>query len=158
MPSDYKKWYSQLPCLALSKIGIVSRTSWQACLLCPWARHLTGCLHLYVANRLWSQAVYPSWWPSLTEDSQTEHERSRNVCTSSCKMLRTNSSNDENETSIDTKSKKSFIRIFASTKRFCQITIAWYKETNSSKAICMVQSKGKKICELKSCNFLRTSC
>ena len=32
------------------------RTSRQACLLCPWARHLTGRLHLYVADR----------WPSRT--------------------------------------------------------------------------------------------
>ena len=50
------------------------RTSRQACLLCPWARHLTGCLRLYVADRWWGQAVYPSWWPSLTKDMQTEHE------------------------------------------------------------------------------------
>ena len=52
----------------------VWRTSRQACLLCPWARHLTGCLRLYVADRWWGQAVYPSWWPSLTKDMQTEHE------------------------------------------------------------------------------------
>ena len=31
-------------------------TSRQACLLCPWARHLTGRLHLYVADR----------WPTRT--------------------------------------------------------------------------------------------
>ena len=36
--------------------GIVWRTSRQACLLCPWTRHLTGCLHLYVADR----------WPTRT--------------------------------------------------------------------------------------------
>ena len=36
--------------------GIVWRTSRQACLLCPWARHLMGRLHLYVADR----------WPSHT--------------------------------------------------------------------------------------------
>ena len=36
--------------------GIVWRTSRQACLLCPWARHLTGRLHLYVVDR----------WPSRT--------------------------------------------------------------------------------------------
>ena len=36
--------------------GIVWRTSRQACLLCPWARHLTGRLHLYVEDR----------WPSRT--------------------------------------------------------------------------------------------
>ena len=34
---------------------IVWRTSWQAC-LCPWARHLTGRLHLYVVGR----------WPTRT--------------------------------------------------------------------------------------------
>ena len=36
--------------------GIVWRTSRQAYLLCPWARHLTGRLHLNVAER----------WPSRT--------------------------------------------------------------------------------------------
>ena len=41
--------------VAQHKKGIVWRTSRQACLLCPWARHLTGRLHLYVADR---------WWPS----------------------------------------------------------------------------------------------
>ena len=50
IPKDLKKWYSQLSCLALSKKGIVWRTSWQACWLCPWARHLTGCLYFYVAT------------------------------------------------------------------------------------------------------------
>ena len=25
-------------------------------------------------DRWWGQAVYPSWWPSLTKDMQTEHE------------------------------------------------------------------------------------
>ena len=73
------------------------RTSRQACLLCPWARHLTGCLHLYVAERWWGQAVYLSWWPSLTKDLQTVHECSRSVCTSCCIMLRTNSSSDDEE-------------------------------------------------------------
>ena len=32
-------------------IGIVWRTSRKACLLCPWARHLAGCLYLNVADR-----------------------------------------------------------------------------------------------------------
>ena len=41
---------------AQHKKGIVWRTSRQACLLCPWARHLTGRLHLYVADK----------WPSRT--------------------------------------------------------------------------------------------
>ena len=41
---------------AQHKKGIVWKTSRQACLLCPWARHLTGRLHLYVADR----------WPSRT--------------------------------------------------------------------------------------------
>ena len=53
IPKDYKKWYSQLPFLALSTKGTVWSTSRQACLLCPWARHLTGRLHLYVVNRWW---------------------------------------------------------------------------------------------------------
>ena len=51
IPKDFEKWYSQLPFLALSiKKGIMWRTSRQACLLCPRARHLTGRLHLYVAD------------------------------------------------------------------------------------------------------------
>ena len=41
---------------AQHKKRIVWRTSRQACLLCPWARHLTGWLYLYVADR----------WPSRT--------------------------------------------------------------------------------------------
>ena len=36
---------------AQHKKGVVWRTSRQACLLCPWARYLTGRLHLYVADR-----------------------------------------------------------------------------------------------------------
>ena len=57
IPKDFKKWYSQLPCLALSiKKGIVWRTSRQASLLCPWAWNLTGHLQLYVADR----------WPTCT--------------------------------------------------------------------------------------------
>ena len=36
------------------------RTSRQACLLCPWARHLTGCLHLYVADR-WPTHTSPDY-------------------------------------------------------------------------------------------------
>ena len=43
-------------------------------LVFPWAGHLTGCLHLHVADTWRGQAVYPSWWPSLTKDMQTEHE------------------------------------------------------------------------------------
>ena len=65
-----KKWCSQLPCQVLSTQGIPWRTSRQARLLCPWARHLTGCLHLYVADRWRGQAVYPWWRLSLTEDQQ----------------------------------------------------------------------------------------
>ena len=36
---------------AQHKKGIVCRTSRQACLLCSWAKHSTGRLHLYVADR-----------------------------------------------------------------------------------------------------------
>ena len=38
--------------------------------------------------------------PSLTEDMQTERERQLSVYTSSCVMLITNSSNDEEETQV----------------------------------------------------------
>ena len=88
IPKDFKNWYSQLSCLALSKKGIMWRTSWQACLLCSWPRHLTGCLHLHVAEQVVGP-VYPSWWPRLIEDLQTEHELLRSVCASRCIMLST---------------------------------------------------------------------
>jgi len=45
-PKDLKSWYSQLSCLTFSIKGIVRRTSRKIRLLCPWARHLTGCLYL----------------------------------------------------------------------------------------------------------------
>ena len=36
---------------------------------------LNGMLfHLHVADRWWGQAVYLSWWLSLTKDMQTEHK------------------------------------------------------------------------------------
>ena len=46
---------------AQQKIGIVWRTNWQARLLCPWARHLTGRLLLYEADR----------WPTRTSPGCT---------------------------------------------------------------------------------------
>ena len=46
-----KKWYPQLPCLALGIYGRLWRTSRQVRLLCTWARHLTGRLRLYVEDR-----------------------------------------------------------------------------------------------------------
>ena len=45
---------------AQHKKEMVWRTHRQACLLCPWARHLTGCLHLYVADR-WPTRVSPDY-------------------------------------------------------------------------------------------------
>ena len=87
-PKDFKNWYSQLSCLAGSEKGIIWRTSWQVCLLCFWPRHLTGCLHLHVAEQVVGP-VYPSWWPRLIEDLQTEHELLRSVCASRCIMLST---------------------------------------------------------------------
>ena len=44
---------------AQHKIGIVWRTSRQAC-LCPWARHLTGRFRLYVADR-WPTRTSPGY-------------------------------------------------------------------------------------------------
>ena len=38
----FKKWYPQLPCLALGLYGMLWRASRQVRLLCRWARHLTG--------------------------------------------------------------------------------------------------------------------
>ena len=51
IPKDVKKWYSLLPGLALTKIGIMWKTSRKAWLLCPRAKHLAGFLHLYQADR-----------------------------------------------------------------------------------------------------------
>ena len=45
---------------AQHKKGIVWRTSRQIRLLCPWARHLTGLLHLYVADR-WPTHTSPDY-------------------------------------------------------------------------------------------------
>ena len=61
IPKDFKTWYLQLSCLALSiKQGIAWRTSRLACLWCPWPRHLTGCLRLYVADR-WRTRASPGY-------------------------------------------------------------------------------------------------
>ena len=45
---------------AQHKKEIVWKTSTQACLLCPWARHLTGPLHLYVEDR-WHTRTLPGY-------------------------------------------------------------------------------------------------
>ena len=45
---------------AQHKKEIVWRTTRQACLLYPWARHLTGRLHLYVADR-WPTRTSPDY-------------------------------------------------------------------------------------------------
>ena len=45
---------------AQHKKGIVWRASRQACLLCPWAWHLTGRLHLYMADR-WPTRTSPDY-------------------------------------------------------------------------------------------------
>ena len=45
---------------AQHKKKIVWRTSRQACLLCPWARHLTGHLHLHVEDR-WPTRTSPGY-------------------------------------------------------------------------------------------------
>ena len=49
IPNDFKQWYSQLFFLALKQYRDSVGKSHQA-YLCPWARHLMGCSHLYVAN------------------------------------------------------------------------------------------------------------
>ena len=71
----FKKCYLQLSRLALSKKGTMWRTSEQDCLWCPWARHLTGCLYLYVAYRCGAKQSIRSGGPTLTEDSQIERKR-----------------------------------------------------------------------------------
>ena len=45
---------------AQHKKGIVRKTNRKACLLCLWARHLTGRLHLYVADR-WHIRTSPGY-------------------------------------------------------------------------------------------------
>ena len=45
---------------AQHKKGIVWRTCRQACLLCPWARHLVGRLRLRVADR-WPTRTSPGY-------------------------------------------------------------------------------------------------
>ena len=86
---DFKKCYSQLPCMELCTKRIAWRIRRQAGLLCPWAMHLKGCLHLYVAERWRGQAVYLPWWPSLAEDSRAEHELLHSGRTSSCIIVST---------------------------------------------------------------------
>ena len=45
---------------AQHKKSIVGRTSRKACLLCSWAKHLTGRLHLYVAEN-WPTRTSPGY-------------------------------------------------------------------------------------------------
>ena len=86
---------NRLECELESLLLLTGMSFLRACLSCLWARHLTESLHFHVADRWWSQAVYQSWWPSQTEDSQTEPERIRSVYISSCIILSTNSLNDK---------------------------------------------------------------
>ena len=58
IPNDHKMVFTASLLGAQHKKGIVWRTSRQAFLLCPWARHLTGRLHLYVADR-WATRTSP---------------------------------------------------------------------------------------------------
>ena len=66
IPKDLKMVFTA-SLLGAQHIEIMWRTSRKACLLCPWARHLTGCLHLHEPDRWWGQAVYSSWWPKSDE-------------------------------------------------------------------------------------------
>ena len=56
---------------------IVWRTSRQACLLCPWARHLAGRLHIYVADR-WPTRTSPGY---SCEVADTACRKRRLLCT-----------------------------------------------------------------------------
>ena len=49
-----------VPAWRSAKKRIAWRTSRQACLLCPWARHLTGCLRVYVAD-MWPSRTSPDY-------------------------------------------------------------------------------------------------
>ena len=58
---DFKKMVFAASLLgAQNKKAIVSRTSWQVCLLCLWARPLMGRLHLYVADK-WPTRTSPDY-------------------------------------------------------------------------------------------------
>ena len=56
---------------AQHKKEIVWRTSRQACLLCPWARHLMGRLHLYFVDR-WPTRTSPVYNCKVTNPSCRE--------------------------------------------------------------------------------------
>ena len=56
---------------------IVRRKSRQVRLWCPYIRHLRRFLHVYVANRRWGEAIYPSYWASLTKDFRTKDKLRR---------------------------------------------------------------------------------
>ena len=61
IPTDFKKMVLTASLFGFPvKKEIVWRTSRQACLLCPWARHLTGHLHFYVADR-WPTRTSPGY-------------------------------------------------------------------------------------------------
>ena len=74
---DLRKRVFTASLLAAQHIEVVWRTNRQARFLCPWARHLAGCLHLHVADWWRGQAIYALWWPSLTKDMQTMHDLTR---------------------------------------------------------------------------------
>ena len=61
IPKDFKLVFAAFLLGAQHQKGMVWRTSLQACLLCPWPRHLTRRLHLYVADR----------WPTRTSPDYT---------------------------------------------------------------------------------------
>ena len=56
---------------AQHKKGMVWRTSRQVCLLYPWARHLTGRLHLYVPDR-WPTRTSPDYNCEIVNPARCE--------------------------------------------------------------------------------------
>ena len=69
------KYYLKPTCLALStKKGRRREKIEKFCLLSSRERRLTEFLPLYAADRMRSQVVYASCWPSPTKDEQTKHE------------------------------------------------------------------------------------
>ena len=71
----FKKWYSQRPCLGAQQIGIVWRTSQQACLLCLGQDTLRDASIFMWQTGDGAKQSTSRGGPSPTEDLQTERER-----------------------------------------------------------------------------------
>ena len=85
IPKNFKNWYSQLPCSALSTKGDSVEHKLASLFVVSLFKVLNGMLPSLCGK----QVVGPNMWPNLTNDSQTEHELLCSECTSSSIMLKT---------------------------------------------------------------------